>query len=120
MHKSNPNTPFHIWIVNELRVPSQNSQNFIFDFCSSGKGLSTTKDTGSSKELSNTKGGRLLCHNSFPDLEPEYRGYPETNGRGLDPHRFRPLVDDDDVPQSIDSFQTICTNVPPSNKPSIP
>ncbi|KAF6163536.1 hypothetical protein GIB67_002541, partial [Kingdonia uniflora] len=43
MHKSNSGTPFHIWIVNELRVPSQNSHNFIYDFCSLGKGLSTTK-----------------------------------------------------------------------------
>ncbi|KAF6141366.1 hypothetical protein GIB67_021182 [Kingdonia uniflora] len=72
IHKTNPDTLFHIWIINELRVPSQ---NFIYDFCSLGKGLSTTKDTGS--------------------------------------------VDDDDVPQSNESFETIHTDVPPSNEPSI-
>ncbi|KAF6153482.1 hypothetical protein GIB67_027349 [Kingdonia uniflora] len=121
MHKTNPGIPFHIWIVNELRVHSQNSQNFIFDFCSSGKRLSTTKDIGSGKGLSTTKAGGPLHHNSFPNSEPEYKGYPETNGRGLDLRRFRPLVDDDDnVPQSNESFKTICTDVPPSNKPSIP
>ncbi|KAF6147991.1 hypothetical protein GIB67_024166 [Kingdonia uniflora] len=120
MHKSNPGTPFQIWIVNELRVSSQNSQNFISDFCSSGKGLSTTKDTGSGKGLSTTKAGGPLRHNSFPDPEPEYRGYPETNGSGLDPRRFGHLVDDDDIPQSNDSFKTICTDVPPSNESSIP
>ncbi|KAF6146698.1 hypothetical protein GIB67_008984 [Kingdonia uniflora] len=89
MHKTNHGTPFHIWIFNNLRVPSRNSQNFISDFCSSGKGLSTTKDTGS--------------------------GYPEISGRGLDPRKFRPFVDDKN-----DSFKTIRTNAPPSNKPSIP
>ncbi|KAF6140212.1 hypothetical protein GIB67_000260 [Kingdonia uniflora] len=47
-------------------------------------------------------------------------GYPETNGRGLDLDRFGPLVDDDDIPQSNDSFETICSDVPPSNDPSIP
>ncbi|KAF6159258.1 hypothetical protein GIB67_032029, partial [Kingdonia uniflora] len=47
-------------------------------------------------------------------------GYPEINGRGIDPHRFGPLVDDDDVPQSNESFKTIRTDVPPSNEPSIP
>ncbi|KAF6160364.1 hypothetical protein GIB67_019133 [Kingdonia uniflora] len=105
MHKTNPSTPFHIWIVNEL----------------TGKGLSTTKDSGSGKGLSTTKAGGPLCLNSFPDPEPEYRGYPETNGRGLDPRRFGPLVDDDDdVPQSNDYFKTICTDVPSSNEYSIP
>ncbi|KAF6158515.1 hypothetical protein GIB67_040029, partial [Kingdonia uniflora] len=44
-----------------------------------------------------------------------YRGYPETNGRGLDPRRFGPFVDDEN-----DSFETIRTDVPPSNEPSIP
>ncbi|KAF6165783.1 hypothetical protein GIB67_012680 [Kingdonia uniflora] len=53
-----------------------------------GKGLSTTKDTGSGKRLSTTKVGGLLCHNSFPDPEPEYRGYPRANDRGLDPRRY--------------------------------
>ncbi|KAF6162398.1 hypothetical protein GIB67_012546 [Kingdonia uniflora] len=52
------------------------------------KGLSTTKDTGSGKGLSTTKAGGPLSHNSFPDPDPEYRGYPETNGRGLDPRRY--------------------------------
>ncbi|KAF6158951.1 hypothetical protein GIB67_042032, partial [Kingdonia uniflora] len=66
--------------------------------------LSTTKDTGSGKELFTTKAG----------------GYFETNDRGLDLRRFRPLVEDDDVPQSNDFFETIRTNVPPSNEPSIP
>ncbi|KAF6135977.1 hypothetical protein GIB67_006869 [Kingdonia uniflora] len=56
-----------------------------------------------------------MWHNSFPDPEPEYRGYPETNGRGLDPRRFGPFVDDEN-----NSFKTICTDVPPSNEPSIP
>ncbi|KAF6158916.1 hypothetical protein GIB67_012333 [Kingdonia uniflora] len=120
MHKTNPGTPFHIWIVNELRVPSHNSQNFIYDFCSSGKRLSTTKDTGSGKGLSTAKAGGPLHHNSFPDPKPEYRGYPETNGRGLDLRSFGPLGDDDDALQSNDSFETICTDVPPSNEPSIP
>ncbi|KAF6142711.1 hypothetical protein GIB67_018422 [Kingdonia uniflora] len=120
MHKSNPDIPFHIWIVNELRVPSQNSQKFISDFCSSGKGLSTTKDAGSGKWLSTNKAGGPLRHNSFPDPEPEYRGYPETNNRGLDPRRFGTLVDDDDIPQSNEFFKTIRTDVPPSNEPSIP
>ncbi|KAF6171397.1 hypothetical protein GIB67_009538 [Kingdonia uniflora] len=83
--------------------------------------LSTTKDTGSGKGLSTTKMGGPLHHNSFPDLEPEYRGYPKTNGKGLDPCRFGPLVDDDDdVHQSNESFETIRTDVPPSNEPSIP
>ncbi|KAF6155373.1 hypothetical protein GIB67_019899 [Kingdonia uniflora] len=96
-------------------VPSHNSQNFIYDFCSSGKGLSTTKDTGSGRGLSTTKAGGPLRHNFFPDPEPEYGGYPETNGRGLDPRRFGPFVDDEN-----DSFKTILTDVPPSNKSSIP
>ncbi|KAF6174885.1 hypothetical protein GIB67_026373, partial [Kingdonia uniflora] len=82
--------------------------------------LSTTKDTSSGKGLSTTKAGGHLRHNSFPDPEPKYRGYLETNGRGLDPRRFEPLVDDDDAPQSNNSFKTICTDVPPSNEPSIP
>ncbi|KAF6161504.1 hypothetical protein GIB67_009383 [Kingdonia uniflora] len=43
------------------------------------------------------------------------RGYPETNGRGLDPRRFRPFPDDEN-----DYFETIRTDVPPSNEPSIP
>ncbi|KAF6169261.1 hypothetical protein GIB67_013691 [Kingdonia uniflora] len=85
------------------------------------KGPSTAKDTGSSKGLSTTKAGGPLRHNSFPDPEPKYRGYSKTNGRGLDPHRFGPLVnDDDDVPQSNESFKTIRTDVPPPNEPSIP
>ncbi|KAF6170629.1 hypothetical protein GIB67_020191 [Kingdonia uniflora] len=120
MHKTNPGTPFYIWIVNELMVPSQNSQNFISNFCSSGKRLSTTKDTDSGKGLSTTKAGGPLLHNLFLNLKPEYKGYPKTNGRGLDPRRFGPLVDDNDVPQSNDYFETICTDVPPSNEPSIP
>ncbi|KAF6139849.1 hypothetical protein GIB67_009696, partial [Kingdonia uniflora] len=62
---------------------------------------------------------RTLCLNSFPDPEPEYKSYPKTNGRGLDPHRFGPLVNDDDVPQSNNSFETIYTDVHPSNEPSI-
>ncbi|KAF6173167.1 hypothetical protein GIB67_028465 [Kingdonia uniflora] len=115
MLKTNPGTPFHIWIVNDLRLPSQNSQNFIYDFCSLGKGLSTTKDTGLGRVLSTTKAGGPLRHNSFPDPEPEYRGYPETNGRGLDPRRFGPFVDDEN-----DSFKIIRTDVSPSNEPSIP
>ncbi|KAF6136949.1 hypothetical protein GIB67_030713 [Kingdonia uniflora] len=115
MLKTNPDTPFHIWIVNDLRVPSKNSQNFISDFCSSGKGLSTTKDTGSDKGLSTTKARGPLRHNSFPDPEPEYWGYPETNGRGLDPRRFGPFVDDEN-----DFFETIHIDVPLSNEPSIP
>ncbi|KAF6164276.1 hypothetical protein GIB67_010246 [Kingdonia uniflora] len=77
--------------------------------------LSTTKDTGSGRGLSTTKRGGPLWHNSFPDPEHEYRGYPETNGRGLDPRRFGPYVGDEN-----DSFKTICTDVPPSNEPSIP
>ncbi|KAF6136696.1 hypothetical protein GIB67_018699 [Kingdonia uniflora] len=115
MSKTNPGTPFHIWIVNELRVPSQNSQNFIYGFCSSGKGLSTTKDTGLGRGLFTTKAGGPLRHNSFPDPKPEYRGYPETNGRGLDPRRFRPFVDDEN-----DSFETIHIDLPPTNESSIP
>ncbi|KAF6172581.1 hypothetical protein GIB67_017134 [Kingdonia uniflora] len=86
MHKTNRGTSFHIWIVNDLRVPSQ---NFISDFCYSGKGLSTTKDM--------------------------VEGYPERKGRGLDPCRFGPFVDDEN-----DYFKTIRTDVPPSNEPSIP
>ncbi|KAF6142446.1 hypothetical protein GIB67_039410, partial [Kingdonia uniflora] len=77
--------------------------------------LSTTKDTGSGRGLSTTKAGGPLRHNSFPDPEPEYRGYPETNGRWLDPCRLRPFVDDEN-----DSLKTICTDVPPSDEPSIP
>ncbi|KAF6168266.1 hypothetical protein GIB67_018246 [Kingdonia uniflora] len=115
MHKTNPGTPFHIWIANGLRVPSQNSQNFIYDFCSSGKGLSTTKDTGSGRGLSSTKARGPLWHNSFPDPKPKYRGYPKTNGRGLNPRRSGPFVDDEN-----DSFKTIRTYIPPSKEPSIP
>ncbi|KAF6167511.1 hypothetical protein GIB67_031712 [Kingdonia uniflora] len=61
--------------------------------------------------------GGPLRHNSFPDPdpEPEYRGYPKINGRGLDPHRFGYFVDDKN-----DSFETIRTDIPPSNEPSIP
>ncbi|KAF6155300.1 hypothetical protein GIB67_019826 [Kingdonia uniflora] len=77
--------------------------------------LSTTKDTGSGRGLSTTKAGRPLLHNLFPDPEPEYRGYPETNARGLDPQRFGPFVDGEN-----DSFKTIRTDVPPINEPSIP
>ncbi|KAF6138076.1 hypothetical protein GIB67_033490 [Kingdonia uniflora] len=117
MHKSNPDTPFHIWIVNELRVPSQ---NFIYNLCSSGIALSTTKDTGSGKRLSTTKAGGPLRHNSFPDPEPKYIDYPKTNDRELDPCRFGCLADDDDVPQSNKSFETLCTDVPPSNEHNIP
>ncbi|KAF6155056.1 hypothetical protein GIB67_035803 [Kingdonia uniflora] len=120
MHKSNPDTSFHIWIINEYRVPFQNSQYFIYDLYSLSKWLSTTKDTGSGKGLSTTKEGGPLCHNSFLDPKPEYRGYPERNGRGFDPRRYGSLVDDDDVPQSNESFETICTDIPPSNEPSIP
>ncbi|KAF6137386.1 hypothetical protein GIB67_036423 [Kingdonia uniflora] len=127
MHKTNPGTPFHIWIVNDLRVPSQNSQNFISDFCSSGKELSTTKDIGSGRGLFATKAGGPLRHNLFPDPELEYRGYPEINGIGLDPHSIpqsnvhlsnEPMLTN--VPQSNEHFQTIPTNVPLSNEPSIP
>ncbi|KAF6134843.1 hypothetical protein GIB67_002244 [Kingdonia uniflora] len=107
MHKTNPDTPFYIWIVNELRVPSQNSQNFISDFCSSGKGLSATKDTGSGRGLSTTKAGGPLRHNSFPDPEPEYRDYPEINGRGLDPRSIHL------------SNEPVLTNVPSSNEPML-
>ncbi|KAF6161385.1 hypothetical protein GIB67_009264 [Kingdonia uniflora] len=77
--------------------------------------LPTTKDIGSGRGLSTTKAGGPLRYNSFPDPEPEYRGYPETNGRGLNSCRFGPFVDDEK-----DSFKTIRTDVPPSNKPSIP
>ncbi|KAF6172510.1 hypothetical protein GIB67_007023 [Kingdonia uniflora] len=77
--------------------------------------LSTTKATGSGRGLSTPKAGGSLWHNSFPDPEPEYKGYLEINYRGLDPRRFGPLVDDEN-----DSFKTIRTNVPPSNEPSIP
>ncbi|KAF6142088.1 hypothetical protein GIB67_037006, partial [Kingdonia uniflora] len=45
-------------------------------------------------------------------------GYPETNVRGLDPRSFGPLVED--VPQSNKYFETIRTDVPPSNVPNIP
>ncbi|KAF6139310.1 hypothetical protein GIB67_021520 [Kingdonia uniflora] len=120
MHKTNPGTPFHIWMVNELKVHSENSQNFISNLCSLVKELSTTKDTGSGKRLSTTKAGGPMRHNSFPDLELEYRGYPETNGKELDPRRFGPLVNDDDVPQSNESFKTIRTDVIRLNEPSIP
>ncbi|KAF6146551.1 hypothetical protein GIB67_008837 [Kingdonia uniflora] len=58
-----------------------------------------------------------MRHNSFPDPEPEYRGYPETNSRGLDSRRFGSLVDD--VPQLNKSFETIRTDVPLSNEHSI-
>ncbi|KAF6174700.1 hypothetical protein GIB67_008755 [Kingdonia uniflora] len=51
---------------------------------------------------------------------PDSRGYLKINGRGLDPCRFGPFVDDDDVPQLNDSFETIRTDVPPSIEPSIP
>ncbi|KAF6153550.1 hypothetical protein GIB67_027417 [Kingdonia uniflora] len=92
MHKSFPGIPFHIWIVNKRRVPTQNF--------GSGKGLSTPKDTGSGNGLSTSKDIWMLeaegplHHNSFSDHKPEYRGYPETNGKGLDPRRFGPLMDD--------------------------
>ncbi|KAF6134923.1 hypothetical protein GIB67_002324 [Kingdonia uniflora] len=67
------------------------------------------------------KRGDLCVITHFPDPEPEFKGYPETNGRGLVSRRFRPLVDDDDdVPQSNESLGTLPTDVPPSNDPSIP
>ncbi|KAF6174693.1 hypothetical protein GIB67_008748 [Kingdonia uniflora] len=65
--------------------------------------------------LSTTKAGGSLRHNLFPDPKPEYKGYPKTNGRGLDPRRFEPFVDDEN-----DSFETIHIDVSPSNEPSIP
>ncbi|KAF6175889.1 hypothetical protein GIB67_003377, partial [Kingdonia uniflora] len=92
---ANSTHPFTYGLLMSLRVPSQNSQNFIYDLCSLGKGLSTTKDTGSGRGLSTTKVRRPLRHNSFPDPEHEYRGYPETNDKGLDPRKFEPLVDDE-------------------------
>ncbi|KAF6148637.1 hypothetical protein GIB67_042596, partial [Kingdonia uniflora] len=90
------------------------------------KGLSTTKDTSSGKGLSTTKVGGPLHHDSFLDLEPRYRGYPETNGRGLDPcsvpqsnvhHSNEPMLTN--VPQSNDFFQTIPIDVPLSNEPML-
>ncbi|KAF6134774.1 hypothetical protein GIB67_002175, partial [Kingdonia uniflora] len=42
------------------------------------------------------------------------RGYPEANARRLDPRRFTPFVDDEN-----EYFETIHTDVPPSNEPSI-
>ncbi|KAF6174957.1 hypothetical protein GIB67_026445 [Kingdonia uniflora] len=45
--------------------------------------LSTTKDTSLGRGLSTTKAGGPLRHNSFPDPEPEYRGYPKTNAGDL-------------------------------------
>ncbi|KAF6165597.1 hypothetical protein GIB67_021867 [Kingdonia uniflora] len=107
MHKINPDTSFHIWIVNDLRVPSQNSQNFVYDLCSSGKRLSTTKDNGSGRGLSTTKAGGPLRHNSFPDPELEYRGYPETNDIRLDPRSIHL------------SNEPVLTNVPLSNEPML-
>ncbi|KAF6141639.1 hypothetical protein GIB67_001191 [Kingdonia uniflora] len=98
--------------ISEIRREDYKLYNF-------GKGLSTTKDTGSGKGLSTTKAGGPLRHNSFPYPEPEYKGCPKTNSRGFDPRRFRPLVDDNDVPQSNDYLKTIRTDVPPSNKLSI-
>ncbi|KAF6134563.1 hypothetical protein GIB67_022303 [Kingdonia uniflora] len=62
----------------------------------------------------------VLQVKGYPPPKILVQGYPETNGRGLDLHRFGPLVANDDVPQSNDSFKTISTDVPPSNEPSIP
>ncbi|KAF6172133.1 hypothetical protein GIB67_029551, partial [Kingdonia uniflora] len=70
------------------------------------------------KVLSITKAGGPLHHNSFLDPKLEYTGYPKANSRGLDPRRFGPLADD--VPQTNKSFETLYTDVPPSNEPSIP
>ncbi|KAF6143705.1 hypothetical protein GIB67_021715 [Kingdonia uniflora] len=89
--------------------------SFVEEHCygrSERGGLSTTNDTGSGRGLSTTKAGGPFQHNSFLDPEPEYKGFLELNGRGLDPRRFGPFVDDD-VPQSNDSFETIRTDVPP-------
>ncbi|KAF6156312.1 hypothetical protein GIB67_013756 [Kingdonia uniflora] len=69
--------------------------------------LSTTKDTGSGRGLFTTKAGGPLRHNSFPDPKPKYRGYPETNGKGLDPHSIHL------------SNKPVLTNVPPSNEPML-
>ncbi|KAF6144240.1 hypothetical protein GIB67_031871 [Kingdonia uniflora] len=77
--------------------------------------LYTTKDTSSGRGLPTTKAGGPLRHNTFPEPEPEYRGYPETNGRGFDRCRFGPFVDNEN-----DYFETIRTDVPPSNELSIP
>ncbi|KAF6173903.1 hypothetical protein GIB67_039854 [Kingdonia uniflora] len=71
------------------------------------KRLSTTKNTGSDRGLSTTKAGVPLRHNSFLDPEPEYRGYLETNDRGLDPHSI------------YLSNELVLTNVPPSNEPML-
>ncbi|KAF6135787.1 hypothetical protein GIB67_028643 [Kingdonia uniflora] len=105
--------------LTSLRVHSS-YEDFVILFEETGKirredCLSTTKDTGSGRGLSTIKAGGLLRHNSFPDPEPEYRGYPEINGRGLDPRRFGPFMDDEN-----DSFETIRTDVPPSKELSIP
>ncbi|KAF6138968.1 hypothetical protein GIB67_010694 [Kingdonia uniflora] len=70
-------------------------------------GLSTTKDTGSGRGLSTTKAGGPLQHNSFLNSKPEYRGYPETNRRGLDLRSIHL------------SNEPVLTNVPLSNEPML-
>ncbi|KAF6142775.1 hypothetical protein GIB67_023257 [Kingdonia uniflora] len=54
------------------------------------------------------------------DTEKFFKKFRKHVDKGLDPRRFRPLVDDDDVPQSNESFKTICIDVHPPNRPSIP
>ncbi|KAF6144078.1 hypothetical protein GIB67_007539 [Kingdonia uniflora] len=74
-----------------------------------------------------TKLTSLRAHSSYEDFDTLHEetskiccedckgGYPERKGRGLDPCRFGPFVDDEN-----DYFKTIRTDVPPSNEPSIP
>ncbi|KAF6172390.1 hypothetical protein GIB67_002341 [Kingdonia uniflora] len=63
----------------------------LYNFIHGCAWLSTTKDTGSGKGLSTTKVGGPLRYNSFLDPEPEYRDYPETNSKGLDPRSYTHL-----------------------------
>ncbi|KAF6150284.1 hypothetical protein GIB67_033983 [Kingdonia uniflora] len=70
-----------------------------------------------------TKLTSLREHSSYEDfvtlLEETSEIRLEDCKLGLDPRRFGHFVDDDVVPQSNDSFETIRTDVPPSNEPSI-
>ncbi|KAF6145283.1 hypothetical protein GIB67_041478 [Kingdonia uniflora] len=110
MHKTNPGTPFHLWIVNDLRVLSQNSQNFISDFCSSGKRGLDPRRFGPFADDENDS-FKTIRTDVPPSNEPSI---PQSNVYLSN----EPVLTN--VPQSNKPFQTIPTNVPLSNESYIP
>ncbi|KAF6149069.1 hypothetical protein GIB67_018647 [Kingdonia uniflora] len=112
MYKTNPGTPFHIWIVNELRVHSQNSQNFILISVLRVKGCPPPKILVQVKACPLPKRGDLCAITHFLILNLN-TGIPQSNVHILN----EPVLTN--VHQSNEPFQTIPTDVPLSNEPCI-